>query len=76
MDKKTIILNTLNKYGCVSSTQLAGWIKKTYNVDMSAATVRGMLRSLTAKGLVDSSNCGNGFTVYWVVKDENRVRIN
>ena len=62
--------------GGLDTSVILKWIKKTYNVDMSAATVRGMLRSLTAKGLVGSSNCGNGFTVYWVVKDENRVRIN
>lgn len=76
MDKKTIVFNTLNKYGCVSSKQLAGWVKKTYNVDMSATAVSGVLRGLTAKGLIGSSNCGNGSTVYWVIKDENRVRIN
>lgn len=76
MDKKAIVLNTLNKYSCVSSKQLTGWIKKMYNVDMTAAAVGGTLRSLMAKGKVGSSNCGNGSTVYWVIKDEGRVRIN
>lgn len=68
MNKKLIVYNTLAKYSCVSAKQLVGWIKKMNDVDMSASAVGGILRGLTVKGLVGCSNCGNGSTVYWVIK--------
>lgn len=69
MTKQEIVIDTLGKYNFVNAAQLAGWIKRTHNIDMTASSVSGVLRSLVNKGIVGKSNCGAGKTTYWLVKE-------
>lgn len=69
MTKAELVYEVLNQYSCVSAKELSMWIKRTKDIDMSPQSVSGVLRTLTVKGKVGCSNCGNGATVYWCRND-------
>lgn len=66
-DKKKIVFNALDQYGCSSAKQLSCYIKRSTGEDISPASVSGQLRSLVAQGKVGKSNL-TGVTTYWVNK--------
>lgn len=69
MEKTELVYTVLNQYPCVSAKELSNHIKRTTQVSISPQSVSGILHTLSLKGKVASSNCGNGYTVYWCRKD-------
>lgn len=67
--KSEIVLEALTNYGSSSAKQLSAYIKRTYNEDISPASVSGQLRRPVNEGKVGKSNL-TGTTVYWVRKEE------
>lgn len=68
MTKIEIIMEALANYGTSSAKQLSGYIKRTYNEDISPASVSGQLRKPIAQGKVVKSSY-TGTTVYWIRKE-------
>ena len=66
MEKQEVIMKVLERSGCQTSKQISALSKRWYNFDISASSASGILKSLEAKGVVGSSNCGYGATVYWL----------
>lgn len=70
MNTKELILEALTTFGTSSAKQLSAYIKRTYNEDISPASVSGQLRRPVSQGQVAKSNL-TGTTVYWVRKEED-----
>lgn len=66
MDKKKMILEVLNKYGCSNTFQIKGLIYRTYNEIISERSISGQIRTLVAKGLVAKGCDADRKTVYWL----------
>lgn len=66
MGKQDIVKEILQNYDCQTAKQIAALCKRLYNLDITSSGVGSILRRLTEKGIVGSSNCGYGSTVYWI----------
>ncbi len=71
MEKQEVVIKVLENCGCQSAKQIACSCKRLFDFDITPAGVGGVLRGLVSRGLAASSNCGNGATVYWLMKGEN-----
>lgn len=65
-DKKEMIMEVLNKYGCSNAFQIKGLIYRTYGEIISESSIYGQMRSLISKGLASKGYDGNHKTVYWL----------
>lgn len=68
MTNQEVVLKVLEKTGCLTSNQISCFAKRNFGVTISPSAVGGALRALALKNKVASSNCGNGATVYWVIR--------
>lgn len=66
MDKKKMILEILNKYGCSNAFQIKGLIYRTYGEIIPESSISGQMRSLVSKGIVSKGYDANGKTAYWL----------
>lgn len=66
MDKKKMIMEVLNKYGCSNTFQIKGLIYRIYGEIISESSISGQMRPLVSKGLVSKGYDGNHKTVYWL----------
>lgn len=66
MDKKKMIMEVLNKYGCSNTFQIKGLIYRTYGEIISESSISGQIRSLVSKGFVAKGYDANRKTVYWL----------
>ena len=65
-DKKEMIMNILNKYGCSNTFQIKGLIYRTYGEILSERSIAGQMRVLTAKGIVSKGFDANRKAIYWL----------
>lgn len=68
MTNQEAVVKVLERCGCQTSKQIACMCKYWFDFDITPSAVGGALRALAMKNKVASSNCGNGATVYWLVK--------
>ena len=68
LSRDELILKALGEYSCSTTIALSNYIKRQYKEDYSPATISGVLRKYVARGKVAKSNCGMGYTSYWIVK--------
>ena len=65
-DKKEMIMEILNKYGCSNAFQIKGLIYRTYGEFISERSIAGQMRTLVAKGLVSKGYDADRKAIYWL----------
>lgn len=70
MEKKNLVKEVLNTYGCSTSKEIANLIYRNYNVQITPAQVAGIIRPMITHGEAASSKNDKNVTVYWPVKHE------
>ena len=68
MEKKDLVKEVLNTYGCSTSKEIANLIYRNYNVQITPAQVAGVIRPMITHGEAASSKNDKNVTVYWPVK--------
>ena len=67
MTKRDMIIDILNNYSCLNTTQIRGFIIRKFNVDVSPGSAAGTLKPLIAAGLAAKSpDPLTGKMVYWL----------
>lgn len=72
MTNKEMIIEVLKKHSCLTSFEIKGFIYRTYNVNLTPASISGTLRPVIAAGLAAASKNSDGKTVYWLTNPEWR----
>ena len=67
MEKKEIVMEVLNKYGCLTAKQVSLFAKRTLGEDISPQSAGGQLRSLAVANKVGYST-QEGKTTYWLIR--------
>ena len=70
MEKKNLVKEVLNTYGCSTSKEIANLIYRNYNVQITPAQVAGVIRPMITHGEAASSKNDKNVTVYWPIKHE------
>ena len=65
-ERRELIVNILNKYGCATSREIMNLLLRDCEVKLTAAQISGVLRPMVAKGLAASSKDAYNTTVYWL----------
>lgn len=66
MTNKEMVVNVLNKYGCMNSFQIKGAIYREYGVTITPQSAAGVLRPLIGYGWAANSKDGSNKTIYWL----------
>ena len=69
MEKKDLVKEVLNTYGCSTSKEIANLIYRNYGIQITPAQVAGVIRPMIAKGLAASSKNDKNVTVYWPMRN-------
>lgn len=72
MSNYQMVVNVLNDYGAMTSSQIAVQVNKHYGVVLSASQVAGVMRPLIVKGEAATSKDEHNKTRYWMVSQEWR----
>ena len=68
MEKKDLVKEVLNTYGCSTSKEIANLIYRNYGVQITPSQVAGVIRPMVTHGEAASSKNDKNVTVYWPVK--------
>ena len=66
MTNKKMVVEVLNDYGAMTSTQIAVQVNRRFDVVLTPAQVAGALRPLVAKSLAANSKDEHNKTRYWL----------
>ena len=69
MEKKDLVKEILNTYGCSTSKEIANLIYRNYGIQITPAQVAGVIRPMITKRLAASSKNDKNVTVYWPVRN-------
>lgn len=70
MDRKEMVKEILNTYGCSTSKEIANLAVRKYGVQITPSQVAGVIRPMITHGEAASSKNDKNVTVYWPVKHE------
>ena len=71
LDSRTkVVVDLLNKYGCLTGEDMRRMGIKDFGIDMGAATYRSIASNLERKGICGSSRNEHNKKVFWLIKED------
>jgi len=70
MTSKEMITNVLLEHPCLTSSEIVGFVYRTYGEHITAQSVAGAMRPIIARGQAGKSYNDKGKAVYWLVTEK------